>query len=66
MLNRQQPFGADVISRMSATMLDPDALEALQARAAETLNQLAAEVCEEAASRRERVYEMVVSPATRR
>ena len=41
MLNRQQPFGADVISRVSATMLDPDALEALQARAAETLNQLA-------------------------
>ena len=48
MLNRQQPYGADVISRVSATMLDPDALEALQARAAETLNQLAGEVCEEA------------------
>ena len=45
MLNRQQPYGADVISRVSATMLDPDALEALQARAAETLNQLAGEVC---------------------
>ena len=28
MLNRQQPFGADVISRISATMLDPDALRA--------------------------------------
>src|SRR6476646_5869525 len=27
MLNRQQPFGADVISRVSATMMDPDALE---------------------------------------
>ena len=60
MLNRQQPFGADVISRVSATMLDPDALEALQARAAETLNQLAAEVCEEAGIEREQVYEMVV------
>jgi uncharacterized 2Fe-2S/4Fe-4S cluster protein (DUF4445 family) len=60
MLNRQQPFGADVISRVSATMLDPDALEALQARAAETLNQLAAEVCEEAGVERERVYEMVI------
>ena len=34
MLNRQQPFGADVISRVSATMIDPDALETLQARAA--------------------------------
>jgi uncharacterized 2Fe-2S/4Fe-4S cluster protein (DUF4445 family) len=60
MLNRQQPYGADVISRVSATMLDPDALEALQARAAETLNQLASEVCEEAGIDRERVYEMVV------
>jgi uncharacterized 2Fe-2S/4Fe-4S cluster protein (DUF4445 family) len=60
MLNRQQPYGADVISRVSATMMDPDALEALQARAAETLNQLANEVCEEAGIARERVYEMVV------
>jgi uncharacterized 2Fe-2S/4Fe-4S cluster protein (DUF4445 family) len=60
MLNRQQPYGADVISRVSATMMDPDALEALQARAAETLNQLATEVCEEAGIARERVYEMVV------
>ena len=60
MLNRQQPFGADVISRVSATMLDPDALEALQARAAETLNLLAAEVCAEAGVERERVYEMVL------
>ena len=60
MLNRQQPFGADVISRVLATMLDPDALEALQARAAETLNQLASEVCAEAGVERERVYEMVV------
>jgi uncharacterized 2Fe-2S/4Fe-4S cluster protein (DUF4445 family) len=59
-LNRQQPYGADVISRVSATMMDPDALEALQARAAETLNLLATEVCEEAGIARERVYEMVV------
>ena len=29
-LNAQQPFGADVISRISATMLDPDALGMLQ------------------------------------
>ncbi len=59
-LNRQQPYGADVISRVSATMLDPDALEALQARAAETLNLLATEVCEEAGIDREHVYEMVL------
>jgi uncharacterized 2Fe-2S/4Fe-4S cluster protein (DUF4445 family) len=59
-LNRQQPFGADVISRVSATMLDPDALETLQTRAAESLNLLAVEVCEEAGVDPAAVYEMVV------
>jgi uncharacterized 2Fe-2S/4Fe-4S cluster protein (DUF4445 family) len=59
-LNRQQPFGADVISRVSATMLDPDALESLQARAAETLNLLAGEVCADAEIDAGSVYEMVV------
>ena len=60
MLNRQQPFGADVISRISATMMDADALEALQERAHETLNGLAAEVCEEAGLPPAEVYEIVV------
>jgi uncharacterized 2Fe-2S/4Fe-4S cluster protein (DUF4445 family) len=59
-LNRQQPFGADVISRVSATMLDPDALETLQTRAAETLNLLAGEVCEGAGVDPAGVYEMVL------
>jgi uncharacterized 2Fe-2S/4Fe-4S cluster protein (DUF4445 family) len=45
MLNKQQPFGADVITRISATMLDPAALEALSGLAQETLAELAAEVC---------------------
>ncbi len=49
MLNRQQPFGADVITRISATMMDPNALGMLRARARETLAELTAEVCEEAA-----------------
>ena len=31
MLNRQQPFGADVITRICATMMDEGALDALQA-----------------------------------
>ncbi len=44
-LNAQQPFGADVISRISATMLDPAALDRLRALAAETLAGLAADVC---------------------
>ena len=49
-LNAQQPFGADVISRISATMLDPAALDRLRGLAQETLAGLAAEVC--AAGRR--------------
>jgi uncharacterized 2Fe-2S/4Fe-4S cluster protein (DUF4445 family) len=60
MLNRQQPYGADVISRVSATMLDDNALSALEARAHETLSQLAGEVCEEAGVRPHEVYEIVV------
>ncbi len=60
MLNRQQPYGADVISRVSATMLDDGALGALEARAHETLAQLAGEVCEEAGVAPTDVYEIVV------
>jgi uncharacterized 2Fe-2S/4Fe-4S cluster protein (DUF4445 family) len=60
MLNRQQPYGADVISRVSATMLDEAALGALEARAHETMQQLAAEVCEEAGVAPEEVYEITV------
>ena len=46
MLNKQQPFGADVISRISATMMDPDALGRLRHLAQETLAELTREVCE--------------------
>jgi uncharacterized 2Fe-2S/4Fe-4S cluster protein (DUF4445 family) len=60
MLNRQQPFGADVISRISATMLDPDALDQLRSRAQETLAQVAAETCEEAGVAPEQVYEIAL------
>jgi uncharacterized 2Fe-2S/4Fe-4S cluster protein (DUF4445 family) len=60
MLNRQQPYGADVISRVSATMLDDGALGALESRAQETLSQLAGEVCEEAGVPPYEVYEIVV------
>jgi uncharacterized 2Fe-2S/4Fe-4S cluster protein (DUF4445 family) len=61
LLNAQQPFGADVISRISATMLDPDALGLLQGHAHETLRRLAAEVCDEAGVAPEEVYEVVVA-----
>ena len=60
MLNRQQPFGADVISRISATMLDEGALDALTARAKETLSQLAEEVCAEGRVDPHDVYEITV------
>jgi uncharacterized 2Fe-2S/4Fe-4S cluster protein (DUF4445 family) len=60
-LNTQQPFGADVISRISATMLDDDALGRLQARAHETLRTLADEVCSEAGVDPRAVYEVVVT-----
>jgi uncharacterized 2Fe-2S/4Fe-4S cluster protein (DUF4445 family) len=60
MLNRQQPYGADVISRISATMMDPEALELLQQRAHETLRELTTEVCEEAGIPPREVYEVVV------
>jgi uncharacterized 2Fe-2S/4Fe-4S cluster protein (DUF4445 family) len=60
MLNRQQPYGADVISRVSATMMDPATLGALEARAHETLAQLTTEVCEEAGVAQDEVYEIAV------
>ena len=60
-LNAQQPFGADVITRISATMMDPGALATLQKRAHETLDGLAGEVCEEASVARDAVYEIVVT-----
>jgi uncharacterized 2Fe-2S/4Fe-4S cluster protein (DUF4445 family) len=61
MLNKQQPFGADVISRISATMMDPTALATLRARAHETMDELTAEVCEHAEVPREEIYEIVVT-----
>jgi uncharacterized 2Fe-2S/4Fe-4S cluster protein (DUF4445 family) len=61
MLNKQQPFGADVISRISATMLDPEALGRLQSRARETLAELAAEVCEKGGIAPEAVYEVALA-----
>jgi uncharacterized 2Fe-2S/4Fe-4S cluster protein (DUF4445 family) len=60
MLNRQQPFGADVISRVSATMLDEGALDALTQRARETLEQLTQEVCAEAGVDPGEVYEITL------
>ena len=61
MLNKQQPFGGDVISRISATMLDPAALGRLQTAACETLAQLAAQVCSEGGVDPGHVYEAAIA-----
>jgi len=61
MLNRQQPFGGDVISRISATMLDPTALGRLQDAACETLSRLANQVCREAGVDPAHVYEAAIA-----
>jgi uncharacterized 2Fe-2S/4Fe-4S cluster protein (DUF4445 family) len=60
-LNAQQPFGADVISRISATMMDEAALDRLRTHAHETLQQLTDEVCAEAGVDPHEVYEIVVT-----
>jgi uncharacterized 2Fe-2S/4Fe-4S cluster protein (DUF4445 family) len=61
MLNKQQPFGADVITRISATMLDPAALGRLRDRAQETLAELALEVCEKGGIDPGAVYEVALA-----
>src|SRR5262249_4995943 len=60
-LNAQQPFGADVISRISATMMDDGALVTLRARAHDTLAQLTEEICAEAEVDLREIYEVVVT-----
>ncbi len=61
MLNLQQPFGADVISRISATMMDPEALGRLRELAHETMAQLVDEICAEAQTDIHEIYEVVVT-----
>jgi len=61
MLNKQQPFGADVIARISATMLDPAAAGKLRELAVETLTELASAVCEEGGVRPAEVYEVALA-----
>jgi len=61
MLNKQQPFGADVISRISATMLDPKALDRLRLLAQQTLAELTDEVCEEGGVDQNHVYEVALA-----
>ncbi len=61
MLNKQQPFGADVITRISATMMDPGALDKLQQLAQESLGELARAVCAQGGVQPHEVYEVAVA-----
>jgi uncharacterized 2Fe-2S/4Fe-4S cluster protein (DUF4445 family) len=61
MLNKQQPFGGDVITRISATMIDPGMLERLQVAAGDTLDELARQVCRDGGVDPWHVYEVAVA-----
>jgi uncharacterized 2Fe-2S/4Fe-4S cluster protein (DUF4445 family) len=61
MLNKQQPFGADVIARISATMLDPAARDKLQQLAQETLAELSTSACKAGGVLPEEVYEVALA-----
>ena len=61
MLNKQQPFGADVIARISATMLDPAARGKLRQLAQETLAELSAAVCRAGGVPPAEVYEVALA-----
>jgi uncharacterized 2Fe-2S/4Fe-4S cluster protein (DUF4445 family) len=61
MLNQQQPFGADVITRISAVMMDPAALARLSGLAHDTLAELARSVCESGGVDPAEVYEVAVA-----
>jgi uncharacterized 2Fe-2S/4Fe-4S cluster protein (DUF4445 family) len=60
-LNKQQPFGADVIARISATMLDPAARDQLRELAQETLAELSQSACTAAGVLPEEVYEVALA-----
>jgi uncharacterized 2Fe-2S/4Fe-4S cluster protein (DUF4445 family) len=61
MLNKQQPFGADVIARISATMLDPAARDRLRQLAQETLAELATAACQAGGVAPDEVYEVALA-----
>src|SRR5579859_3341125 len=61
MLSRQQPFGADVISRISAVMLDPANLDRLADLAHASLGDLVTEVCDDAGVDPLDVYEVALA-----
>lgn len=58
-LNGQAPYGADVISRSSFTMTEPDGLAILQTRIVETINTLLDQLLATSGVARENIYETV-------
>ncbi|MGB3764748.1 MAG: ASKHA domain-containing protein [Ornithinimicrobium sp.] len=61
MLNKQQPFGADVITRISASMMDPEAGGRLRQLAQETLAELVMEVLADGNVPPHEVYEVALA-----
>jgi uncharacterized 2Fe-2S/4Fe-4S cluster protein (DUF4445 family) len=61
MLSKQQPFGADVISRISAVMLEPGNLDRLTDLAHSSLSDLTGEVCDQAGIDPLDVYEVALA-----
>jgi len=61
MLSKQQPFGADVISRISAVMLQPENLGRLTELAHASLSELVEEVCDQAGIDPLDVYEIALA-----
>ena len=59
-INRQAPFGADVIARMGHAMTGPQAIDDLRAAALDTVNGLLESVCATGGVALEDVYEVVV------
>ncbi|MHB1928362.1 MAG: ASKHA domain-containing protein [Acidimicrobiales bacterium] len=61
MLNKQQPFGADVITRISTVMMDPAALGHLRSLAQETLAELTEAVLADGGVDASEVYEVALA-----
>ncbi|MEX0754751.1 MAG: ASKHA domain-containing protein [Actinomycetota bacterium] len=58
-INRQAPYGADVIARMGHAMTGEDAIEELRDAVVDTVNGLIESVCSTAGVVRDEVYELV-------
>ncbi len=61
MLNPQQPFGADVITRISAVMMNAQALPELTRLAHQALDELVGDVCAAGGVDRAEVYELALA-----